>query len=128
MRYITPTSYLQLIQNFKSLLSEQTKRIRTLQQRYGNGLKQLEETGENVKKMKQTLIELQPVLVQATKDTEEMIVKVNKESIEAEAMAQEVAKEEEMYLNMIVKSTHKSNYNLTITRVNIQKKIREILG
>jgi len=83
-----------LINNFKTLLGEQTSKIRVLQKRYGNGLKQLEETAAAVSDMKQTLIELQPKLEQAKVETEEMIVKVNKESVEAEALAKDVAAEE----------------------------------
>ena len=61
----------------KSIFKQQTKAISTLQQSYGNGLKQLEQTGQAVLKMKQTLTDLQPVLAQSKIDTEEMIVKVS---------------------------------------------------
>jgi dynein heavy chain len=61
--YVTPTSYLELINTFKTLLADKRKEIMALKDRYGNGYDCLIDTEKNVTKMKQELEDLQPVLV-----------------------------------------------------------------
>lgn len=56
--YVTPTSYLELINTFKSLLGEKRKEINNLKDRYGNGYECLIQTEANVNVMEKELVDL----------------------------------------------------------------------
>jgi dynein heavy chain len=81
--YVTPTSYLELIDSFKTLLAKKRGEIKAAQKRYEVGLEKLTTTESSVGIMKQEIIDLQPVLVKTVKETEEMIVKVEAEEVGA---------------------------------------------
>lgn len=49
--YVTPTSYLELINTFKTLLADKRKEIMALKDRYGNGYDCLIDTEKNVTNM-----------------------------------------------------------------------------
>ena len=49
--YVTPTSYLELINTFKNLLSVQRKEVFDGKERYDNGLQKLRETADSVNEM-----------------------------------------------------------------------------
>ena len=74
--YVTPTSYLELISTFKSLLSTKRNAVRTAKQRYENGLEKLRTTAESVADMQKNLEELQPKLKVAQKETEDMLARI----------------------------------------------------
>ena len=78
--YVTPTSYLELINTFKSLLAEKRTEIKNLKDRYGNGYECLIQTESSVNIMEKELVDLQPILVQKGKETEEKLVIVTKET------------------------------------------------
>lgn len=80
MYYVTPTSYLELINTFKSLLAEKRKEINNLKDRYSNGYDCLITTESNVNVMEKELVDLQPILIQKGKETEEKLVIVTKET------------------------------------------------
>jgi len=71
--YVTPTSYLMLINTFKNLLQKQRNEVSEKKARYENGLTKILETQAQVDVMKKELIELQPQLVVATKDTDALL-------------------------------------------------------
>jgi dynein heavy chain, axonemal len=77
--YVTPTSYLEVINTFKNLLSTQRKDILDSKARYDNGLKKLKETAEEVNSMQIYLEDLQPQLKQATIDTDALLVKITED-------------------------------------------------
>ncbi|CAM9110379.1 unnamed protein product, partial [Ectocarpus fasciculatus] len=83
--YVTPTSYLELINTFKSLLSVQRKEVFDGKERYDNGLSKLKQTADQVNEMQVYLEDLQPKLVVATKETDELLVVITKDR----AVAQE---------------------------------------
>jgi len=56
--YVTPTSYLELISTFQSLLAEKRKEIMGLKNRYGNGYDCLVETESKVNIMQKELEDL----------------------------------------------------------------------
>ena len=60
--YVTPTSYLELINLFKQLLNKQQSSVFDAKARYDNGLNKLRETEEQVDGMKKFLEDLQPKL------------------------------------------------------------------
>jgi dynein heavy chain len=83
--YVTPTSYLELINTFQSLISKQRDTVMLKKTRYANGLEKLISTEEQVDTMKAELIALQPKLAEATVATNEKLVKVK----EAQVIANE---------------------------------------
>ncbi|CAI8026112.1 Dynein heavy chain 3, axonemal [Geodia barretti] len=92
--YVTPTSYLELILTFKMLLGRRRQAIHGMRQRYVVGLEKLEFAAGQVSVMQQELQELQPQLVQTSKETDELMVKIEKDTVEAEAKKQVVAADE----------------------------------
>lgn len=86
--YVTPTSYLELILTFKTLLGRRRQAIHSMRQRYVVGLEKLEFAAGQVSVMQQELQELQPQLVQTSKETDELMVKIEKDTVEAEAKKQ----------------------------------------
>jgi dynein heavy chain len=65
--YVTPTSYLELINTFKSLLEIKRKEVKAQKDRYSNGYDCLIGTEEKVNIMKQEIIDLQPILIETGK-------------------------------------------------------------
>ena len=92
--YVTPTSYLELITTFKTILKEKREEIMALKNRYEHGYNCLISTEANVSKMQKELEDLQPKLVEATKETEKKEKIVEAEAIEAEKIREVVAGEE----------------------------------
>ena len=82
--YVTPTSYLELINSFKRLLSAKRGEVAQLRDRYGNGYKQLISTEESVGKMSVELENLKPQLVVKSKEVDEQAKVVEAESAIAE--------------------------------------------
>lgn len=82
--YITPTSYLQLLNSFKSLYARKNHDVSSAKRRYENGLEKLLFTEEQVHTMKQALEVLKPQLVQASEETDALLVNVEKETVEAD--------------------------------------------
>ncbi|XP_050461697.1 dynein axonemal heavy chain 7-like [Cataglyphis hispanica] len=93
--YVTPTSYLELINTFKDLLNRKRKEILEGKKRYEGGLDRLDGTRKEVTKMQQMLVALRPKLLVAAKDVEAMFLDVQKQNEEASAIEQVVQKDEE---------------------------------
>ena len=74
--YVTPTSYLELIGAFRSMLDKQRGMVTEAKSRYDVGLQKLTETSEQVAGMQAELVELQPKLVVAGKEADELMVKI----------------------------------------------------
>lgn len=68
--------------------------VKTLEMRYRSGLQQIFSAEEQVGVMKEELIALQPVLKQTAQETEEMLVVIDRETIEANAKKEVVQTEE----------------------------------
>jgi len=92
--YITPTSYLELITTYKTLLASKRQEVMAIKNRYEVGLEKLLDAEKQVGTMKQELIELQPVLIQTSKETEEMLVVIEKETVQANAKREVVQADE----------------------------------
>ena len=91
---MTPTSYLELINTFKFLLAEKRTEIKNLKDRYSNGYDCLISTESSVNVMEKELVDLQPILIQKGKETEEKLVIVTKETEAADKIKQAVSIEE----------------------------------
>lgn len=93
--YVTPTSYLELINTFKDLLDQQRRNVLEGKRRYEAGLDRLDSTHKQVGKMQEVLVALQPKLLVAAKDVEAMFLDVQQQNDEAAAIEQVVKKDEE---------------------------------
>nr|XP_055071765.1 dynein axonemal heavy chain 7 [Misgurnus anguillicaudatus] len=80
--YVTPTSYLELISMFKHLLQRKRDEVMKLKSRYEVGLQKLESAAAQVSTMQVELEALQPQLRVATKEVDEMMVVIQRESVE----------------------------------------------
>ena len=92
--YVTPTSYLELLRLFKSLLSEKRVEVRGMRARLQSGLDQLYKAQQDVAQMKVELEELQPQLEKAQDENKVMMEQIAKDKAEASETAKKVEKEE----------------------------------
>jgi dynein heavy chain len=93
--HVTPTSYLEMLSTFKDLLYEKKLTVLEAKSRYEIGLQKLDTTASSVNVMQVELEELTPELVKTTKEVDEMMVIVGKETVDAEKIKKVVLKEEE---------------------------------
>ena len=93
--YVTPTSYLELINTFSVLLAERRLEVKTMRNRYVIGLDKLNSTADQVKTMETELIALQPVLVNKTAEVNELMAQIKIDSAEAEKVKAVVSVDEE---------------------------------
>lgn len=92
--YVTPTSYLELLATFKSVLVAKRDEVATMQLRLQNGVDKLSETKGVVATMQAELVELQPVLAATQTEVEQMMEQIAKDSAEADETKATVEKEE----------------------------------
>ncbi|KAK2157592.1 hypothetical protein LSH36_188g04054 [Paralvinella palmiformis] len=93
--YVTPTSYLELIKTFKNLLGKKRLELLTHKDRYVVGLEKLEFSESQIAVMQIELQELQPKLIETSRETEELISIIEKETIEVEAVRKVVQIDED---------------------------------
>eukprot|EP00913_Durusdinium_trenchii_P020057 g18849.t2 len=93
--YVTPTSYLELINSFKDVLASKRDEVSSAKRRYDDGLEKVISTEEQVKTMSIQLEELRPVLKQTSAETAELMTVIEHKQEEASATQAMVAKEEE---------------------------------
>jgi dynein heavy chain, axonemal len=67
--YVTPTSYLELLGQFKRSLKAKHKEVSSKRNRYVVGLEKLDDAAKQVAGLQKQLEEMQPVLLQSQKDT-----------------------------------------------------------
>uniref|UniRef100_A0A8D0LD43 Dynein axonemal heavy chain 7 n=1 Tax=Sphenodon punctatus TaxID=8508 RepID=A0A8D0LD43_SPHPU len=96
--YVTPTSYLELISTFKTLLEKKRAEVMKIKRRYEVGLEKLESAASQVASMQAELEALQPQLKIASKQVDEMMVMIEKESIEV-AKTEKIVKADEAVAN-----------------------------
>ncbi|KAJ3276290.1 Dynein heavy chain 3, axonemal [Terramyces sp. JEL0728] len=94
--YVTPTSYLELIQTYKQLLTRKRTEVQALKSRYEIGLDQLASAASQVSIMQAELTDLQPKLIVTQKETDQIMVVIQKESIEVESKRALVKVDEEV--------------------------------
>uniref|UniRef100_A0A3Q2QRM0 Dynein axonemal heavy chain 7 n=1 Tax=Fundulus heteroclitus TaxID=8078 RepID=A0A3Q2QRM0_FUNHE len=94
--YVTPTSYLELILTFKSLLNVKRNEVDMARNRYIVGLQKLEFAASQVSVMQQELTALQPELIETSAETDKMVVKIEAETIEVDAKKELVSADEKV--------------------------------
>ncbi|PAA63386.1 hypothetical protein BOX15_Mlig017039g2 [Macrostomum lignano] len=92
--YVTPTSYLELIQTFRKLISMKRNELTTMRNRYLTGLEKLEFAAGEVGKMQKELQDLQPKLKVTSEETEKLLVKIEQDAVEVEAKKEVVSADE----------------------------------
>merc|ERR1719281_154014 len=80
--YVTPTSYLELINAFKTVLQSKRNEVSKAKNRYDVGLEKLLSTAEQVAKMQVELEQLQPILKKTSQETAEMMVTIEQKQKE----------------------------------------------
>ncbi|KAI8853125.1 dynein heavy chain and region D6 of dynein motor-domain-containing protein [Chytridium lagenaria] len=94
--YVTPTSYLEMIKAFKTLLDLKRNAVLKLKDRYTNGLEKLNFAQGAVSKMQVDLGELQPQLIKTKEETDNIMVQIEKESAEVMQTKKIVQADEEV--------------------------------
>lgn len=79
--YVTPTSYLELIQTFITLYGRKVDQIKLQINRYLTGLEKLGFAAGQVSLMQDELHDLQPKLIVAQAKTEKLMVKIEQDTI-----------------------------------------------
>ena len=92
--YVTPTSYLELLNAFRGLLDVKRSEVHAQKSRYDVGLQKLSDTAASVAGMQAELQDLQPKLVVARKETDELMAKIAIDSKEAAETKEIVARDE----------------------------------
>ncbi|KAI4817446.1 hypothetical protein KUCAC02_010847 [Chaenocephalus aceratus] len=94
--YVTPTSYLELILTFKTLLNAKRNEVNTAMNRYIVGLEKLEFAASQVSVMQLELTALQPELIKTSAETDQMMVKIEGETVEVDAKKELVSADEKV--------------------------------
>ena len=92
--YVTPTSYLDLLQTFKNLFEKSRSKIGDAKRRYDIGLDKLKTTQSQVKDMQQQLEELQPQLEESVTATNKLMKEIQIKTKDADGKKAIVAVEE----------------------------------
>ncbi|VEN56386.1 unnamed protein product, partial [Callosobruchus maculatus] len=92
--YITPTSYLELIQTFKTLYALKVDQITLQRNRYETGLEKLDFAAGQVGLMQDELTALQPKLIVASEKTEKLMVKIEQDTVKVEKQKEIVGADE----------------------------------
>jgi dynein heavy chain len=94
--YVTPTSYLEVLSTFNSLLALKRKEVSTAKRRLETGLHKLQTTEVEVEALKQQIEEMQPLLIRTCEEVEVMMGQIRVDSAEADATRAAVARDEEV--------------------------------
>jgi dynein heavy chain len=93
---VTPTSYIELIRTFQTLLTEKRKVVKELICKYANGFEKIVTTEQSVGKMQENLIKLQPELKKAAEQTEVKMKEVAEKKAEADVLKEAISGEEQI--------------------------------
>ena len=112
--YVTPTSFLEVLNTYKSVLNAKRLEVGTLKSRLQNGLDKLISTADNVAVLQTQLREMEPVLVKTQGEVDEMIIHIGIEKEGAAetqtASATLIVQGEYTLFNLpAARSTHKAN-------------------
>lgn len=92
--YVTPTSYLEMLKSFKILYKKTFMSITMQRDRYTTGLEKLEFAAGQVAVMQKKLLDLQPLLKVTSDETEKIMVKIERDTAEAEKKKEVVGADE----------------------------------
>uniref|UniRef100_A0A6E8VFP2 AAA+ ATPase domain-containing protein n=1 Tax=Anopheles coluzzii TaxID=1518534 RepID=A0A6E8VFP2_ANOCL len=92
--YTTPSSYLQLLNQYRVLVQKRVDSIIQKKDRIANGLSKILETNQVVAEMGQELKKFVPILEEKSKNMKELLAKLDKDNAMAESVKKSVAKDE----------------------------------
>ncbi|BFI29560.1 dynein axonemal heavy chain [Marchantia polymorpha subsp. ruderalis] len=92
--YVTPTSFLELINLYKTLLEQKQNEVKGFKHRYEMGLLKLEKSAEDVNVMGRELELLQPKLDASTQEVMDLLRVIDRETVEANKVRTVVLAEE----------------------------------
>ncbi|CAH8601294.1 unnamed protein product [Schistosoma mattheei] len=93
--YTTPTSYLELLGLYMTMLNKKTKELTDGRDKFRNGLNKILETNDLIAKMETELTALRPTLEAKQRDTEKLMIKLSEDQEQADIVRSRV-KEDEM--------------------------------
>lgn len=93
--YVTPTHYLQLLNNLKNLFRIKEETTIKLRNKYSQGIYQLDQAQKHVQKLREDLIALKPILEQKTVLAEQIVQQIQKENVDADQTRIIVASEQQ---------------------------------
>ena len=117
--YTTPTSYLELIKLYVDILKTQSEKISLNERRYRVGLDKLRETEDMVAKLEVQLTEMQPVIAQATIDTNKLLAEVT--------VDQKAADEQAAIVEVDVNEANKVAANVQVIKNDCQTDLDEAM-
>ena len=79
--YVTPTSYLELLATYSSILIEKRREVGTLRDRFKIGVEKLINTEMSVNELQANLTEMEPKLIRTQVDVELMIIQISKDKV-----------------------------------------------
>ncbi|EEZ99537.1 Dynein heavy chain, cytoplasmic-like Protein [Tribolium castaneum] len=94
--YTTPSSYLELLKLYRKLLETKKEQVIYKRSRISNGLQKLYETNSVIETMKETLIELEPVLAEKSVAVDELMSDLTTEQHQADKVRAIVKYDEEI--------------------------------
>lgn len=92
--YTTPSSYLELLKQYHSLLKKRVETITAKRNRIANGLSKILETNEVVAVMGEELQIIVPIIEQKSVEMKETVAKLEKDSTQADIIKHVVAQDE----------------------------------
>jgi len=92
--YVTPTSYLELINAFKDLLGFKRDEVSKMKSRYDVGLDKIVSTESQVTAMQEELEQLKPTLKKTAEDTAALMLVIEQKQKEAQVTQETVEKDE----------------------------------
>ncbi|XP_009876528.1 PREDICTED: dynein heavy chain 3, axonemal [Apaloderma vittatum] len=92
--YVTPTSYLELVLTFKTLLNSKRQEVDMMRSRYLMGLQKLDFASLQIAEMQKELTALRPKLIQTSAETDKMMIRIEKETAEVDAKKELVSADE----------------------------------
>lgn len=92
--YITPSSFLEMLNLFKELYQRKHSEITLKRERYTTGLEKLENAAAQVGDMQKKLFDLQPKLKQLSDETEQIMITIERDTAQAEKKKEVVGADE----------------------------------
>lgn len=92
--YITPSSFLEMLNLFKELYHRKHSEITLKRERYTTGLEKLDSAAAQVGDMQQKLFDLQPKLKQLSDETEQIMITIERDTAQAEKKKEVVGADE----------------------------------
>ena len=99
--YVTPTSYLELLNIFSKIFGKKKDELVLAKKRTKTGLDKLLSTEKAVAKLRVELNEMLPLLDQAVRETNETMAKIAEDTTNTEEIKAKVASEEEQVLKKV---------------------------